>query len=53
MVCVSVVADVCILSGRELKVNRFSGKDMEVFPETCVSPTKTQGKKIVVFWLGG
>jgi hypothetical protein len=25
---------VCILSGRELKVNRFSGKDQEVFPES-------------------
>jgi hypothetical protein len=29
-----------------IKVNRFSGKDIEVFPERCVSPTKTQGKKI-------
>jgi hypothetical protein len=31
VVCVSVVADVCILSGGKLKVNRFSGKDVEVF----------------------
>ena len=29
--CVSVVADVCILSGRGIKVNRFFGKDVEVF----------------------
>ena len=55
MVCVSVVADVCILSGRELKINRFFGKDAEVFSKACVLPTKTLGKKIVVFlarWLG-
>jgi hypothetical protein len=25
------LADVCMLSGRGIKVNRFSGKDMEVF----------------------
>jgi len=45
----------CILSGRVIKINRFTDKDIEVFPKTCVSPTKTQGKKIVVFlakWLG-
>jgi hypothetical protein len=28
-------------------------KDIEVFPGTSVSPTKTQGKKIVVFILLG
>jgi hypothetical protein len=28
------LADVCILSGRGIKVNRFSGKDQEVFPES-------------------
>ncbi len=48
----SQLPDVCILSGRELKVNRFSGKDIEVFSERCVLPTKTQGKKIVVFSAG-
>ena len=31
MVCVSGVADVCILSDRGLKVNRFLEKDVEVF----------------------
>jgi hypothetical protein len=31
VVCVSDLLYVCILSGRELKVNRFSGKDQEVF----------------------
>jgi hypothetical protein len=46
---------VCILSTRQTKINTFTNKDIEVFPETCVSPMKTQGKKIVVFlarWLG-
>jgi hypothetical protein len=32
--CVSVVADVCILSGLGIKVNRFLGKDVEVFPKS-------------------
>jgi hypothetical protein len=52
---VSFASDVCILSPPQRKINRFTDKDIEVFPERCVSPTKTQGKKIVVFlarWLG-
>ena len=53
MVCVSDVADVCILSTGQLKINTFIQKDIEVFPGTCVSPTKTQGKKLWFFWLGG
>ncbi len=42
----------CILSTHQTKINTFNDKDTKVFPETCVSPMKTQGKKIVVFWLG-
>ena len=52
---VSFTSDVCILSPRQTKVNTFTDKDIEVLPETSVLPTKTQGKKIVVFlarWLG-
>ena len=48
------IADVCILSPLQTKINTFTDKDIEVFPKTCVSPMKTQGKKIVVFlarWL--
>jgi hypothetical protein len=46
---------VCILSPPQTKINTFIDKDIEVFPETCVSPMKTQEKKIAVFlakWLG-
>ena len=53
MVCVSVVADVCMLSTHQAKINTFTDKDIEVFPETCVSPTKTQEKRLWFFWLGG
>jgi hypothetical protein len=38
-----------MLSTSQTKINRFTDKDIEVFPETSVSPTKTQEKKIVVF----
>jgi hypothetical protein len=44
-----------MISTHQTKINTFTDKDIEVFPKTCVSPTKTQGKKIVVFsarWLG-
>jgi hypothetical protein len=44
-----------MLSPPQTKINTFTDKDIEVFPETSVSPMKTQGKKIVVFlarWLG-
>jgi hypothetical protein len=46
---------VCILSTPQTKINTFTDKDIEVFPETCVSPMKTLGKKDFVFlamWLG-
>jgi hypothetical protein len=52
---VSFASDVCMISTQQTKINTFTDKDIEVFPETCVSPMKTQGKKIVVFlarWLG-
>jgi hypothetical protein len=39
-------SDVVRLSPRQIILKRFSEKDQENFPETCVSPTKTQGKKI-------
>jgi hypothetical protein len=39
------LTDVCILSPPQTKINTFSDKDIEVFPKTSVSPTKTQGKK--------
>jgi len=35
-----------MLSGREIILKRFSEKDQENFPETCVLSMKTQGKKI-------
>jgi hypothetical protein len=44
---------VCILSPPQTKINTFTDKDIEVFPERCVSPTKTQGKRFWFFWLGG
>ena len=40
---------VCILSTGQTKINTFTQKDIEVFPKIVVLPTKTQGKKIVVF----
>jgi hypothetical protein len=43
---VSIASDVCILSPPQIKINTFMQKDIEVFPETSVSPTKTQGKRL-------
>jgi hypothetical protein len=44
-----------MISTGQTKINTFTQKDVEVFPKTSVLPTKTQGKKIVIFlarWLG-
>jgi len=43
---VSFAFDVCILSTHQRKINTFTDKDTKVFPETCVSPTKTLGKRL-------
>ena len=50
---VSFASDVCILSTPQTKINTFIDKDIEVFPETCVSPMKTLGKKDCGFYFFG
>jgi hypothetical protein len=51
-VCVSVVADVCMISTHQTKINTFTDKDVEVSQNNRFA-NENAGKKIVVFWLGG